>query len=84
VRNLHRPIIEPLMTTIEYDRETGQLTFDVVRNDHDDQYSIWPLGRDLPDGWRLCGFRGERSACLDHIEMIRQDLTPVDLESTSD
>ncbi|MEV8635035.1 MbtH family NRPS accessory protein [Streptosporangium sp. NPDC051023] len=44
---------------------------------HEEQYSIWPDGRDLPDGWRLEGFSGVKEECLAHIEQVWTDLRPL-------
>ena len=44
---------------------------------HEEQYSIWPEGRDLPDGWRLEGFSGSREECLAHIDRVWTDLRPL-------
>jgi MbtH protein len=51
-------------------------TFQVVVND-EGQHSIWPAGRDRPDGWRAEGFTGPRDACLEHIEAVWTDLRPI-------
>ena len=50
----------------------------VVRND-EEQYSIWPVGRDLPAGWRRNGFTGTEEECLSHIEEIWTDIRPASL-----
>lgn len=47
----------------------------VVIND-EDQYSVWPDGRDIPDGWRAEGFTGGRQECLDHIDGVWTDMRP--------
>ncbi|HEX8115346.1 MAG TPA: MbtH family NRPS accessory protein [Kofleriaceae bacterium] len=52
--------------------------FEVVVN-HEDQYSIWPVGRDIPCGWRAAGTRGTRSACLAHIAAVWTDMRPLSL-----
>jgi MbtH protein len=52
--------------------------FLVVRND-EQQYSIWPSGRDLPAGWRAEGFAGTRDECLAHIDLVWTDLRPLSL-----
>jgi MbtH protein len=52
--------------------------FLVVAN-HEEQYSIWPVDRDLPPGWRAEGTRGSREECLDHIELIWTDMRPLSL-----
>ena len=50
-------------------------THAVVVN-HEEQYSIWPTDRELPLGWRAEGFRGDKAACLAHIEEIWTDMRP--------
>ncbi|MET9516840.1 MbtH family NRPS accessory protein [Streptomyces sp. NPDC002994] len=50
--------------------------FAVVIND-EEQYSIWPQGRDLPDGWRGAGFSGSREECLAHVEVVWTDQRPL-------
>ncbi|MFF3438954.1 MbtH family protein [Streptosporangium sp. NPDC002721] len=44
---------------------------------HEEQYSIWPDGRDLPDGWREEGFSGTKEDCLAHIDRVWTDLRPL-------
>ena len=36
----------------------------VVRN-HEDQYSIWAAGREIPAGWESLGEPATRTDCLD-------------------
>ena len=45
----------------------------------EEQYSIWPDGRDNPDGWREAGFTGTRPECLEHVEQVWTDLRPLSL-----
>ena len=47
----------------------------------EEQYSIWPAGRDLPAGWRATGFTGTKKACLAHIEEVWTDMRPLSLRS---
>jgi MbtH protein len=47
----------------------------VVRND-EDQYSIWPVERDLPSGWHTADVTGTRQECLDHIDRVWTDMRP--------
>ncbi|WP_079169033.1 MbtH family NRPS accessory protein [Streptomyces sp. CC210A] len=42
----------------------------------EEQYSIWPAGRDLPDGWTSVGDPRLRQECLDHIESVWTDMRP--------
>jgi MbtH protein len=53
-------------------------TYAVVLND-EEQYSIWPAGRELPAGWRRSGFTGAREACLAHIDEVWTDIRPLSL-----
>lgn len=47
----------------------------VVVND-EEQYSIWPAGREVPAGWRRVGVEGTKEECLDHIERVWTDMRP--------
>lgn len=46
-----------------------------VVND-DAQYSIWPLARELPAGWRDAGREGSRDECLAWIGETWTDMRP--------
>ncbi len=52
--------------------------FLVVKN-HEEQYSIWPVGREIPLGWVDCGFNGDKQSCLKHIESVWTDMRPLSL-----
>jgi MbtH protein len=56
--------------------ETAQNAYDVVVNE-EEQYSIWPSGRDLPAGWRVVGVSGSKEECLAHIREVWIDITPL-------
>lgn len=51
-------------------------TYQVVIN-LEEQYSIWPLGRALPAGWREGGKSGSKAQCLAHIEQVWTDMRPL-------
>lgn len=53
-------------------------SFVVVAN-HEEQYSIWPVERGLPRGWREAGPSGSRDECLDYIERTWTDMRPLSL-----
>ena len=55
-----------------------QPMYKVVIND-EEQYSIWPDGREIPAGWQAEGFSGAKEACLDHIEKVWTDMRPLSL-----
>jgi len=52
--------------------------YKVVVN-HEEQYSIWPDDRPVPEGWREAEFAGNRKECLDHIEEVWTDMRPLSL-----
>jgi MbtH protein len=58
--------------------DDADATFEVVVN-HEEQYSIWPAGREVPAGWRLAGKSGKRAECLQHIEEVWTDMRPLSL-----
>jgi MbtH protein len=49
----------------------------------EEQYSVWFVGRDLPDGWRAVGFEGTRDECLARIAELWTDLRPRSLRAAS-
>ena len=52
--------------------------YEVVIN-HEEQYSIWPVGREIPLGWKTVGKSGTKQECLDHIEEVWTDMRPLSL-----
>ena len=52
--------------------------YDVVVN-HEDQYSIWPEGREKPLGWNYGGKTGTKEECLAYIESVWTDMRPLSL-----
>jgi MbtH protein len=58
--------------------DAGEAVYRVVVN-HEDQYSIWPVGRDLPAGWREAGKTGSKAECLEHINQVWTDMRPLSL-----
>lgn len=57
--------------------------FKVVVND-EEQYSIWPEGRDIPNGWQEVGVSGSKDVCLSHIEQVWTDMRPLSLRREMD
>ena len=51
---------------------------EVVVND-EEQYSIWPVERELPAGWRSAGKSGSKAECLAWIEEVWTDMRPLSL-----
>jgi uncharacterized protein YbdZ (MbtH family) len=59
------------------DRE-DTTTYNVVMN-HEEQYSIWPVGRELPLGWSAVGKSGPKAECLEYIKQVWTDMRPLSL-----
>jgi len=59
-----------------FDRE--DTVFHVVVN-HEEQYSIWPEYKEIPQGWRAVGVTGPKADCLAHIEAVWTDMRPLSL-----
>ncbi|MGH3663413.1 MAG: MbtH family protein [Micromonosporaceae bacterium] len=58
--------------------QTDQQRYAVVLNT-EEQYSIWPVGRQVPAGWRAAGVEGEKSECLAHIAQVWTDMRPLSI-----
>jgi uncharacterized protein YbdZ (MbtH family) len=52
--------------------------YKVVVN-HEEQYSIWPLERENPLGWRDAGKHGSKEECLAYIAEVWTDMRPLSL-----
>ncbi|MQA25324.1 MAG: MbtH family NRPS accessory protein [Micromonosporaceae bacterium] len=50
--------------------------YTVVVN-HEEQYSIWPAGREVPAGWREVGVTGAKEECLAHVGKAWTDMRPL-------
>jgi MbtH protein len=59
-----------------FDRD--DVTFTVVIN-HEEQYSIWPTFKTVPNGWTEVGKTGSKQECLDYIEQAWTDMRPLSL-----
>lgn len=46
---------------------------------HEEQYSIWPVDREIPRGWNEVGKSGTKQECLDYIEEVWTDMRPLSL-----
>jgi uncharacterized protein YbdZ (MbtH family) len=65
---------ELMQSTVAQDEEQ----YNVVIN-HEEQYSIWVVGREIPLGWRAVGVSGSKEVCLEHIEKVWTDMRPLSL-----
>jgi MbtH protein len=53
-------------------------TYKVVVN-HEEQYSIWPVEKQNPLGWRPAGKSGPKAECLEYIKEVWTDMRPLSL-----
>ena len=58
--------------------DNRDVKFTVVVN-HEEQYSIWPDFKAIPQGWKPVGVTGSKAECLAHINEIWQDMRPLSL-----
>ena len=48
---------------------------------HEEQYSIWPADKALPNGWRNAGKQGSREECLEWIKQTWTDMRPLSIRT---
>ncbi len=63
--------------------DSEDAVFNVVVN-HEEQYSIWPADREIPNGWRAAGKSGKKQECLAYIEEVWTDMRPLSLRKQMD
>ena len=50
-------------------------TYQVLVND-EGQYSLWPVGHDVPAGWQPDGKTGTKEECSAHVDEVWTDMRP--------
>jgi MbtH protein len=65
------------------DEREGTTIYKVVVN-HEEQYSIWPLEKENPLGWRDAGKNGPKAECLAYIKEVWTDMRPLSLRQQRD
>jgi MbtH protein len=63
--------------------EDARILHRVVIND-EEQYSIWPLSKPLPAGWRDVGQQGTKADCLAYVERVWTDMRPRSVREAMD
>ncbi len=53
-------------------------TYSVVIN-HEEQYSIWPSDREIPQGWKSVADNKSKDDALNFIEEAWTDMTPASM-----
>jgi len=65
------------------EEEEDTQAYKVVVN-HEEQYSILPVDRENPLGWRDAGKSGPKAECLDYINEVWTDMRPLSLRRKMD
>lgn len=63
------------------DERDDATIYKVVVN-HEEQYSIWPVHRENPKGWRDAGKTGPKAECLEYIKGVWTDMRPLSLRKS--
>jgi MbtH protein len=63
---------------MEREDQEDTTIYTVVMN-HEEQYSIWPVDREIPLGWKAVGKTGLKQECLAYIEEVWTDMRPLSL-----
>ena len=63
---------------MSWDDKDDSTIYNVVMN-HEEQYSIWPVDKDIPAGWKEVGKSGPKQECLDYIKEVWTDMRPKSL-----
>jgi MbtH protein len=50
----------------------------------EEQYSLWPLERENPAGWRDAGKTGTKAECLEYIKQVWTDMRPLSVRRLMD
>jgi MbtH protein len=61
------------------DEEEDKTIYKAVVNHYESQYSIWPVERSNPLGWRDAGKSGLKAECLAYIKEVWTDMRPLSL-----
>jgi len=51
----------------------------IVLVNHEEQYSLWVEGREIPKGWRQVGPTGPKEECLKYVGEVWTDMRPLSL-----
>ena len=63
------------------DEEEDGAIYAVVVN-KEEQYSIWPIDKAMPRGWRPAGKEAQKAECLRYIDEVWTDMRPLSLRRT--
>jgi MbtH protein len=58
----------------------GMEVFKVVVN-HEEQYALWPINKDIPEKWRDTGIAGSKEDCLVYVRRVWTDMRPASVRT---
>jgi len=56
--------------------DDDRFEYQVLVND-EEQYSLWPTFKGIPNGWHQVGPIGTKQECLDYVEQVWTDMRPL-------
>jgi MbtH protein len=56
----------------------------IVLINHEEQYSLWPKGKEIPNGWRATGKEGTAEECSRYVDEVWTDMRPLSLRRKMD
>lgn len=77
IDNLEFEVLGPRGTSAETKGAGGEAAavYEVLVNEAG-QYSMWPAGEQIPEGWKSVGKRGTKRECLEYIKKVWTDIQP--------
>lgn len=49
----------------------------IVLINEEEQYSLWPSHKSIPEGWRSVGVTGSKAECVEYVDKVWTDITPL-------
>jgi len=68
---------------MNHEQAQDERRYRVVLN-AEEQYSIWPIEKPVPAGWRDGGEQGDKNHCLAFIGSVWTDMRPLSLRRQMD
>jgi MbtH protein len=61
---------------MDFDENERKEQFAVLIND-EEQYSLWPVTKQVPNGWRKTGKEGTKEECGAYVNTVWTDMRPL-------
>jgi MbtH protein len=56
----------------------------IVLINEEEQYSLWPKGKKIPNGWTAVGPEGTQEECSKYVDEVWTDMRPLSLRKKMD